>query len=115
MALTIDLRTSQVPLSPALREHVARRLDFAIGRFGPRLERVVVRVRELPGRGPDRRCRMIAQLSPSERVVAEATDPDAYVAVSQAAIRLDERVARALRASRARLRLGRAARSEGAS
>lgn len=113
MALTIDLRTSNIPISVGLREHVARRLDFAVGRFAPRVERIVVRVSDPngPERGPDRRCRMVARLSPASSVVVEATDSDAYAAVSQAAIRLDEGLARALRASRARRR--RAAGEEG--
>lgn len=101
MALTIDLRSSNLPISVALREHVTRRLHFAVGRFGHRLERIVVRVVDVngPKGGPDKRCRILARLSPAEsaeRVVVEATDSDAYAAVSQAAIRLDERVARAL-------------------
>lgn len=98
MALTIDLRSSHLPISVALREHVTRRLHFAVGRFGHRLERVVVRLVEVsgPSGGPDKRCRILARLSPAQSVVVEATDSDAYAAVSQAAIRLDERVARAL-------------------
>jgi putative sigma-54 modulation protein len=96
--MLIELRSSNIQISVALREHVARRLDFAVGRFAPRVERVIVRLVDVngPKGGPDKRCRIVARLSPARTVLVEATDSDAYAAVSQAAIRLDERVARAL-------------------
>ncbi|HVJ89587.1 MAG TPA: HPF/RaiA family ribosome-associated protein [Labilithrix sp.] len=99
-----ELRSSNVPISLALRDHVTRRVDFAIRRFAHRVERVVVRITDLngPKGGLDKRCRIVARLSPARSVVVEATDADAYVAVSQAAIRLDERVSRALARCRQR-------------
>lgn len=102
--MLIELRTSNVPISEALREHVARRIDFAIRRFGSRVLRIVVRLVDVngPRGGPDKRCRMIAHLSPIGSVMVEAMDADAYIATSQAAIRLDERVARALAKTRSR-------------
>jgi ribosome-associated translation inhibitor RaiA len=104
--LTIELRSSNVPVSVALREHVSRRLDFAVGRFAHRIARIVVRLADVngPKGGPDKRCRILARLSTERTVVVEATDADAYVAVSQAAIRLDERVARTLALARQRAR-----------
>ncbi len=95
---TIDLRSSNVPISLSLREHVSRRLDFAIRRFAQHVDRVIVRLVDLngPKGGPDKRCRMLLYLDGPETVVVEATDSDAYAAVSQAAMRLDESVARAL-------------------
>lgn len=95
---TIDLRSPNLPISVALREHVVRRLDFALRRFSHRIERVVVRIVDIngPKGGPDKRCRIVAHLEKAQIVLVEATDSDAYVAVSQAAIRLDERVSRAL-------------------
>lgn len=101
---TIDLRSSNLTISVALREHVARRLDFALRRFSHRIERVVVRITDEngPKGGPDKRCRIGAHLDGAEAVLVEATDSDAYVAASQAAIRLEERVARALTKRRSR-------------
>jgi ribosome hibernation promoting factor len=93
-----DLRSQHLPISEALREHIARRLDFALRRFARRVGGVVVRLVDLngPKGGPDKRCRIVARLEPAQSLVVEATDPDLYVAVSQAALRLDGRVARAL-------------------
>lgn len=101
---TIDLRSPNLPISVALREHVARRLDFAIRRFAHRIPRVVVRIVDVngPKGGPDKRCRMIAYIDGTEVVLVEATDSDAYAAASQAAIRLEERVTRALTRRRPR-------------
>ena len=96
--MILDLRSSNLSISEALREHIVRRLDFALRRFASRVHRVVVRLVDVngPRGGLDKRCRIIAHLSPSGSVIVEATDADVYVAASQAAIRLDERIARAL-------------------
>ena len=101
---TTDLRSPNLPISVALREHVARRLDFAIRRFSHRVERVIVRIVDVngPKGGPDKRCRIIARLEGADVVLVEATDADAYVAVSQATLRLEERVSRALTRRRPR-------------
>jgi putative sigma-54 modulation protein len=100
----IDLRSSNLTISEALREHVARRLDFAIQHFAGRIRRVVVRLVDVngPKGGPDKRCRIIAHLAPTGSVIVEATEGDAYAAASQAASRLDERIARALKRRRPR-------------
>jgi putative sigma-54 modulation protein len=114
----IDLRSSNLPISEALREHIERKLDFAIRRFAGRVTRVVVRLVDVngPRGGPDKRCRIIAHLSPTGSISVEATDGDAYAAASQAAARLDEQVARALERRRPRhvrtLRRGARLRSE---
>jgi len=101
---TIDLRSSNVSVSLALHEHIVRRLDFSVRRFAHRIERVVVRLADIngPRGGPDKRCRILAVLDGPETVVVEATDADAYAAVSQATMRLEERVARVLMRRRAR-------------
>lgn len=103
--MPIEVRSSNVSVSLALREHVSRRLDFAVRRFSHRIVRLVVRLVDVngPKGGPDKRCRIVATLSPEERrIVVEATAADAYAAVSQAAIRLDERVSRELARRRVR-------------
>src|SRR5687768_5308788 len=97
--MEIEVRVSNVAVSEALESHIRRRIDFALRRFAPRVVRVVVRVVDLngPKGGPDKRCRMVAYLSsPAKNIIVEATDADAYVAVSQAAARLDDCVTRAL-------------------
>lgn len=97
--MKIEVRQSNVPISQALDAHIVRKLDFAVRRFAPRLDTIVVRLVDLngPRGGLDKRCRITASLrSPHVRVVAEATDADAYAAVSQAAAKLEERIGRAI-------------------
>jgi putative sigma-54 modulation protein len=97
--MNIEVRASNVQISEALASHIERKIDFALRRFAGRVERVVVRLVDLngPKGGPDKRCKMAARLSaPAPSVIVEAIDGDAYAAVSQAASRLDERVARTL-------------------
>lgn len=104
--MLVEVRGSTVPISEALEEHILRKLDFALRKFADRIERVVVRLADLngPKGGLDKRCRVEARLfSRSQSLVVEAVDSDAYVAVSQAAARLDERVARTLSKQRVRL------------
>lgn len=88
-----------VPISEPLQQHIERRLAFAFRRHAARVDHVVVRLVDLngPKGGPDKRCMMVAQLSSAEVVIAEATDADAYAAVSLAAARLDSRATRILR------------------
>jgi putative sigma-54 modulation protein len=102
--MNIELRSSNVPLSQALYDHVVRKIDFALRRFANRIDGVVVRLVDIngPKGGLDKRCRIVARLAPTGSVIVEATDADAYVAVSQAAVRVDERVARAITRRRPR-------------
>ncbi len=104
MTMTIDVRSSNLPISEALREHIARRLDFAIRRFAGGISRVVVRLVDVngPKGGSDKRCRIIAHFSTRGSVMVEAIHEDVYAAASHAAIRLDERVSRALQRRRPR-------------
>jgi putative sigma-54 modulation protein len=100
----IELRSSNLPVSEAMREHVGRKIDFAVGRFATHIGRIIVRLVDVngPKGGLDKRCRIIARLSPSGSVIVESTDADAYAAASQAVLRLDERLSRVLTRRRPR-------------
>jgi ribosomal subunit interface protein len=96
--MKIEVRASNLTVSEALEAHILRKLDFALRRFAAGVDRVVVRLVDLngPKGGLDKRCRIAAHLSaPAPSVIVEAVDADTYVAVSQAAARLDARVAHA--------------------
>lgn len=100
----IELRSWNIPISDPLREHVERRLDFALRRFAQYVQRITVRLVDIngPKGGPDKRCRIVVELLPAQTLIVEALDSDAYAAVSQAAIRMDEKVARVLTRRRPR-------------
>lgn len=101
--MKIEVRASNVPISEPLALHIMKRLDFALRRYAERIDHVIVRLVDLngPKGGADKRCTLSAQLvSPVEKLIVVATDADAYVAVNQAAARLDSRTTRAIRRSR---------------
>ena len=96
--MNIEMRGSTLPISEALERHIARRLEFALRKFADKLGPVVVRLVDLngPKGGIDKRCRIAARLaSGAPSVVVESTDADVYAAISRAAARLADRVARA--------------------
>jgi len=107
----IDAHTHGFELREGLREHLRRRLRFALGRIGGGVQRVVVRLSDLNGTrgGVDKRCRLRLQLAGRPDVVVEDTRDDLYAAIAAAV----ERAARALdrRSGRVRqlLRRGHAA------
>jgi putative sigma-54 modulation protein len=96
--MKIDIRSSNLPRSESLHAHIERKLAFALGRFADRIRVVHVRVRDLngPRGGIDKLCRMVLFVAPRSSLVVEATDADAYAAVSQAALKLQERFVRNL-------------------
>ena len=91
--MKIVIRIHQVDLTFELRDHVRRRLEFALGRLGPAVRAVRVTLADVngPRGGVDKRCRIV--LSGSHRTIAEAVDADPYAAVDRAC----ERLAHALR------------------
>jgi ribosomal subunit interface protein len=96
--MTIELRSRPFELTPALGGHVERRLRFALGRFGGRVEAVRVRVEDQngPRGGVDKTCRLRARLRGAAPVGVDEADVDLYVAVDRAASRLARGVARAI-------------------
>jgi sigma 54 modulation/S30EA-like ribosomal protein len=82
-------------VSEAVRGSVERRVLLALSRFGPRLEKVTVRLAEPenPLGGIDQRCRMRAWLVPPTDIRAEAINGTIDAVVSRAAAQLAKRVA----------------------
>ena len=93
--MAFDLRVQHGKPTRELRDHVERRLGFALGRFAGRIGRVTVYVEDLngPRGGVDQRCRIQVSLVPSGIVMAEGMGAEAIAAVNRAA----ERVARQMR------------------
>jgi len=98
----IDTRTHGFELTEGLSAHLQRRLHFALGRIGNRVQRVMVRLSDLNGSrgGIDKRCRVQLQLPGQPDVVVEDTRSDLYAAIASAV----ERAARALDRRSGRLR-----------
>jgi putative sigma-54 modulation protein len=102
--MEIELRSSNVAVSSALQEHTNHRITFATRRFADKIGRIVVRLVDLngPRGGLDKRCRITAHLVPSGTILVEATEGNPYIAVSQAALMLDDAIARGMDRLRAR-------------
>ncbi len=94
----VKIEAHNAEISRTSREWIERRLLFALSRFGDRIRRVTALVEDIngPRGGVDQRCRIDVLLAPSKRIAAEATDADAFGAVSRAAERVARRVRDAL-------------------
>jgi ribosomal subunit interface protein len=92
------IRGRHIQLTEALLAHVERRLRFALGRFGPKIRQVAVKLTDLngPRGGLDKQCQIAVTLSPSGKVRAEATDADLHTAIDLVSERLERAVAREL-------------------
>jgi len=96
--MRISIRALGMESTQAIREHVERRVLFAVGRFSTRLEEVSVRLGDAngPRGGTDKTCRVVAGVDGAGQVVVEDADSDLYVAVDRATSRLGRAVARAV-------------------
>ena len=99
--MQLDVRGHNLEVTVALRDHVTKRLRFALGRVATRLERVAVRIADVngPRGGVDKRCRVRVVL-PGRSITIDELDRDLYVAIDRAA----ERAGRAAERALARLR-----------
>lgn len=88
--MLVEVRASNINLAEALRNYVERRLRFALGRFGDRVGRVVVRLARLnsPHGGKEKSCRLSVQMLPFGRVAVEETDIDLHQAIDRATGRI---------------------------
>lgn len=111
--MRLEIRFLHIDPSEALREHIERRLGFALRRFGDRFRSATVRVVDLngPRGGVDKECRITLQALRGGRVVVRARAGDAYDAVTRAVACLDEACGR-LFARHTAARLGRPARQD---
>jgi ribosomal subunit interface protein len=98
----IDVRAMGFSLTDAIREHVESRVQASLGAFAPQIRSVTVRLEDVnAGRGGvDMRCAVLVKLrgrGAGEPLVAEALEPDLYVAIDRAAARVRRPVLRQLR------------------
>ena len=90
----------RVKVTTGLREYVDRRLYFALGRFGPAIDHVSVRVGDVngPRGGVDKNCQIVIKLraSGSSLIAVDDSDEDLRAAVARASNRAGRTVARAI-------------------
>jgi ribosomal subunit interface protein len=94
----LDITGQGFTIAENLRDHVEKRIDFALARFEERIVRVSVKLKDIngPRGGVDKECRIITQLRGLPNVIVTQEAPDAHSAVDQAADRIGNTVARKL-------------------
>jgi len=98
--MNIQIHVQDLVLTDGLREHVARRLAYALNHGSDSVSRIIVRLSDVngPRGGVDKRCGIEIRLKGTKAVVIEDTEVDLYVAIDRAAERagrtLDRRLAR---------------------
>ncbi|MBK8230253.1 MAG: ribosome-associated translation inhibitor RaiA [Candidatus Eisenbacteria bacterium] len=109
--MKLRIRALDFELTPALRNHVDRRLRFALARFNSRLQQVTVHLSDLngPRGGADKQCLCLAEATALPTLVIREHGDDLYAAVDRAVDRLGRNLARAIE----RLERGRRARIHG--
>lgn len=97
-----DLHASGVEIEQSLREHIERRLTFALSRFGSRVLRTVVYLTDNngPKGGIDKSCLIVVRLRGLGEVIAEVVDTDWPVTVDRATTRIGHSVSRDLERQR---------------
>ena len=105
--MRFEVRGQGVAVSQALREHVERRLHFALDRLGERVDGACAILRDVNGaerHGVDKECRITIVLRPSGSVAARARRADLYQAIDVAAGAAGRSLARELFRRRVRSR-----------
>jgi ribosomal subunit interface protein len=96
--MQISMHINEANLGESLRSYLERKLRFALAHFRDRVGLVTVRT-SVEARGKAR-CRIIADMLPFGRVIAEETGPDLFSAVDRATATIGRRAHRELERAR---------------
>jgi len=98
--MRLSVSGDRVNVGPRLREYIDRHLYFALGRFGPAIDHVAVRLGGTngPRGGTDKRCRIVVKLraAGSTSIAIDDDDESLYAAIARATTRVGRTVARTL-------------------
>ena len=100
--MKILIRSRHVRTGARLRAYVARRLQFALGRFSTRVDRATVQLTDVngPRGGEDKVCRIDVRLRRGGTVFVEETAEALAQAVAGAAERISRAVAKTIARNR---------------
>lgn len=87
--MNIQIHAKDFPMTDALREHVVRRLTYALNHGQDVLSRAVVRLSDVNGNrgGVDKSCSIELRLKGAADVIVEDVQDDLYVAIDRASER----------------------------
>lgn len=100
--MQIEVRGDHSLMQRIIREHVERRLRFAVGRFDGRVRRIECAIVDANGRrgGVDKATSLTVHLKSGDVVRGEAIDADFCASVDRAIARVTRSVVRVLSRSR---------------
>jgi len=100
--MLIDIQTRSFSLTDALRDHIKRRLGFALSARDEHIQRVLIRLSDIngPRGGADKQCHIQVVLTHLPDVVIEDTEADLYAAIGRATDRAGRTVGRRLERQR---------------
>ena len=96
--MRLHIRPRNVELTEALKDHVNRRSQFALGRFGRRIRQVTIRLSDVngPRGGCDKTCQVKVSLIRGDSIVVGDTKSDLYAAINGAMERAGRAIGRQL-------------------
>jgi len=107
--MQFEIRGMDISISQALRDHIERRLRFALDRFASRVRQVRVKVGDLngPRGGIDKCCKLAISLDRPSTIVLESHAANVYAAIDCVADKAATYVCRRLKRSHGRTSLRR--------
>ena len=93
--MQVEIRGKGLRVTDVLSTYIQRRLVFALGRFGRRVERVLVRVEDTngPKGGIDKQCRVAVVVPHSRTAVIEARGSNIRVTINRAVAKASRYIA----------------------
>lgn len=104
--MQIEMCGREVKLSERLRDHIERRVRFALERLARPIRKVHVQLRDLngPRGGLDKSCQVRVALAPAATIVVEHRSASAYAAVDSALDRAAISMVRRIQRKQERIR-----------
>lgn len=96
--MTLHTHWNGMAATPELREHLERRLTFALGRFGDEVRHVIARVADLngPRGGVDKQVSLQVEGRRLRTLLVRDADANLFTAIDRAADRIGRALGRAL-------------------
>lgn len=96
--MDLEIRGLNYEVSVELKEHLERRLQFALNRFADRIAGVTVRISDVngPRGGIDKRCAIVVALLPQGAARIESAGDEPFALAARAAKRAGRAVQRPL-------------------
>ena len=100
--MRIEIRTGKFDVTEGLREHIERRIQFALSWANNSLQKISLRLDDIngPKGGIDKLCRIQIPIAGGKSIVIEEIQADLYIAIDRAVERAGRSLARKLERNR---------------